>query len=104
MGNQQEFLDLVAAWKKNGVLFAPHDNYVDFYPDSAGFTCDNIAFSADRKPQAAFFNSAADGQSYHPRSDRVLPFVKRNLEMIKSGFAPDSYFIDVWSSEPPYDY
>ena len=35
--------------KKNGVLFAPHDNYVDFYPDSEGFTYDNIAFTADRQ-------------------------------------------------------
>ena len=24
--------------------------------------------------------------------------------MIESGFAPNAYFIDVWSSEPPYDY
>jgi hypothetical protein len=103
-GSRDDFLNLVAVCKKNGVLFAPHDNYVDFYPDSEGFTYDNIAFAADRKPQAAFFNRGADAQSYHPRSDRVLPFVKRNLEMIKPGFAPDAYFIDVWSSEPPYDY
>ena len=103
-GSADEFLDLVATCKKNGVLFAPHDNYVDFYPDSEGFTYDNIAFTANRQPQAAFFNRTVNSQSYHPRSDRVLPFVKRNLKLIQEGFAPDSYFIDVWSSEPPYDY
>jgi hypothetical protein len=103
-GTFEEFLDLVAACKSNGVLFAPHDNYVDFYPDSEGFSYDNMAFTADRRPQAAFFNRGADAQSYHPRSDRVLPFVKRNILQIKNGFAPDAYFIDVWSSEPPYDY
>lgn len=26
------------------------------------------------------------------------------MKLIKNGFAPDAYFIDVWSSEPPYDY
>ena len=103
-GTVEEFLDLVATCKKNGVLFAPHDNYIDFYPDSEGFSYDNMAFTADRQPQTAFFNRTVNAQSYHPRSDRVLPFVQRNMRMIKDGFAPDSYFIDVWSSEPPYDY
>ncbi|MBZ5582788.1 MAG: hypothetical protein LAQ30_11415 [Acidobacteriia bacterium] len=103
-GALDEFQDLVAACKQNGVLFAPHDNYVDFYPDSDDFSYDNIAFTADRRPQTAFMNRGAGAQSYHPRSDRVLPFVQRNIRMIKDGFAPNAYFIDVWSSEPPYDY
>lgn len=103
-GTQEEFLDLVAACNESGVLFAPHDNYVDFYPDSDDFSYDNMAFTADRKPQTAFLNRGLGAQSYHPRSDRVLPFLKRNLKLIKEGFAPNAYFIDVWSSEPPYDY
>jgi hypothetical protein len=103
-GTFEEFRDLVAACKSNGVLFAPHDNYIDFYPDSDDFTYDNMAFTADRKPQTAFFNRGAGAQSYHPRSDRVMPFVQRNIRDIMKGFAPNAYFIDVWSSEPPYDY
>lgn len=103
-GTEEEFQGLVAACKKAGVLFAPHDNYVDFYPDSDGFSYDNMAFTADRKPQTAFLNRGAGAQSYHPRADRVLPIVQRNLKLIKAGFAPTAYFIDVWSSEPPYDY
>ena len=103
-GNVDEFLDLVAACKENGVLFAPHDNYMDFYPDSEDFTYDNIAFTVDRKPQTAWFNRGANAQSYHPRSDRVLPFLQRNIRLIEDGFSPNAYFIDVWSSEPPYDY
>jgi hypothetical protein len=103
-GTTREFLDLVETCKKNGVMFAPHDNYIDFYPESEGFSYDNVAFNANRQPQTAFLNRTVDAQSYHPRSDRVLPFVQRNLRLIKSGFAPDAYFIDVWSSEPPYDY
>ncbi|MGQ9633986.1 MAG: hypothetical protein ACUVXB_07030 [Bryobacteraceae bacterium] len=100
----EEFFELVATCKKHGVLFAPHDNYIDIYPDSEGFSYDKMAFTADRKPQEAFFNRGLGAQSYHPNSDAVLPLVKRNLKLIKEGFAPDAYFIDVWSSEPPYDY
>jgi hypothetical protein len=100
----EEFLDLAEVCRKSGALFAPHDNYMDFYPDSDDFTYDNIAFTAEGRPQTAWFNRGANAQSYHPRSDRVLPFVKRNIRMIKDGFRPGAYFIDVWSSEPPYDY
>ncbi len=103
-GTAQEFLDLVAICKKNGVMFAPHDNYIDIYPDSEGFSYDNMAFTADRKLQTAFLNRGLGAQSYHPNSDAVLPLVRRNMKLVKDGFAPDAYFIDVWSSEPPYDY
>ena len=103
-GTAQEFFDLVALCKKNGVMFAPHDNYVDIYPDSEGFSYANMAFTADRKLQTAFFNRGLGAQSYHPNSDAVLPLVRRNMKLIKDGFAPNAYFIDVWSSEPPYDY
>ncbi|MEW6753403.1 MAG: hypothetical protein AB1505_20835 [Candidatus Latescibacterota bacterium] len=103
-GTFDEFVELVAACRDHGALFAPHDNYMDFYPDSEGFTYDNIAFTADGGPQTAWFNRGANAQSYHPRSDRVLPFLQRNLRLIRDGFAPGAYFIDVWSSEPPYDY
>jgi hypothetical protein len=103
-GTLEEFHELVAACKTNGVLFAPHDNYIDFYPDSDDFSYDNMAFTVDRKPQTAFFNRGLGAQSYHPRSDRVMPFVQRNIREISKGFGPDAYFIDVWSSEPPYDY
>ena len=103
-GTAQEFFDLVALCKKNGVLFAPHDNYIDVYPDSEGFSYDKMAFTSDRKPQTAFFNRGLGAQSFHPNSDAVLPLVRRNMKLVKDGFAPDSYFIDVWSSEPPYDY
>ena len=101
-GSVEEFRELAAACRQNNVLFAPHDNYMDFYPDSEGFTYDNIALTADKRPQTAWLNGPIP--SYHPRSDRVLPFVQRNIRLIKDGFAPGAYFIDVWSSEPPYDY
>jgi hypothetical protein len=104
LGSFEEFLDLAGTCKKNGALFAPHDNYIDFYPDSKDFSYDNIAFTAEGQPQRAWYNQGLDAQSYHPRSDRVLPFIQRNMKLIRDGFAPSAYFIDVWSSEPPYDY
>ncbi|MBZ5584662.1 MAG: hypothetical protein LAQ30_21120 [Acidobacteriia bacterium] len=103
-GAPDDFRKLVETCRGSGVLFAPHDNYIDLYPDAEGFSYDNVAFLANGQPQRAWFNYGRDAQSYRARADRVPPLVKRNLRLIRDGFAPTSYFIDVWSSMAPYDY
>jgi hypothetical protein len=103
-GTKEELATLVSVCKDHGVLFAPHDNYIDFYPDADGFTYDNIAFDRDGLPRRAWYHAARQAQSYRVRADRLRPFLERNVKMIKDGIAPDAYFIDVWSSIAPYDY
>ena len=94
----------MAACKRSGTLFAPHDNYIDFYPDFEGFTYDSIVFRQNGTPYRAWFNYGREAQSYRARPDRLLPYVQRNVRLIQDGFAPTAYFIDVWSSIAPYDY
>jgi hypothetical protein len=103
-GTLEEFRQLVAACRQHGTLFAPHDNYIDFYPDFEGFTYDSIVFRQNGSPFKAWFNYGREAQSYRARPDRLMPYVERNLRLIKDGFAPTAYFIDVWSSASPYDY
>jgi hypothetical protein len=103
-GTFEEFLGLVRTAKQNNVLFAPHDNYIDFYPDAEGYTYDRIAFSSGGAPVRAWLNQGRQAQSYRWRPDCIRPFVERNLDLIRKGFAPTGYFIDVWSSAGPYDY
>lgn len=103
-GTLDEFLQLVETCKRYGVLFAPHDNYIDFYPDAEGFSYKRIAFNRDRTPVPAWFNEGRKAQSYRWRADQLMPFLRRNLHLIKESFAPTAYFIDVWSSICPYDY
>lgn len=104
MGTFEEFLELVRACKEHGVLFAPHDNYIDFYPDAEGYSYEHIAFTREGQPVRAWFNEGRQAQSYRWRADRLWPFMERNLRLIRQGFAPTAYFIDVWSSAGPYDY
>lgn len=103
-GTEEEFRTLVETCRRNGVFFAPHDNYIDFYPDSDDFSYSNIAFDPNGTPRRAWFNNGRQAQSYRARADRLRPFLERNVKMIRDGFAPDAYFIDVWSSAGPYDY
>ena len=103
-GTMEEFKALTEACRKNGTLFAPHDNYIDFYPDFEGFTYDSIVFRQNGTPYRAWFNYGKEAQSYRARPDKLMPYVQRNVRLLKEGAAPTSYFIDVWSSASPYDY
>jgi hypothetical protein len=103
-GTLDEFRQLVDVCKQNGVLFAPHDNYIDLYPDAEGFSYKSVVFTSDGQPRKAWFHHARMAQSYRARPDQLRPLVERNLKLIRDGFAPTAYFIDVWSSIAPYDY
>ncbi len=104
MGTLDELRGLVETCKQHGVLFAPHDNYIDYYPDAEGFSCEKLVFSREGRPVRAWLNEGRGAQSYRWRPDLVQPFVERNLKLIRDGFAPTAYFIDVWSSIGPHDY
>lgn len=103
-GSLEEFRQLVAAAAAAGSLFAPHDNYIDLYPDSEGFSYDGVVYRPDGQPYKAWFNYGREAQSYRARPDRLMHYVERNLKLIRDGFAPTAYFIDVWASMGPYDY
>jgi hypothetical protein len=103
-GTLEEFQALAEACRKSGTLFAPHDNYIDFYPDFEGFTYDGIVFRQNGTPYKAWFNYGREAQSYRARPDKLMPYVQRNVRLLKEGVRPTAYFIDVWSSMAPYDY
>ena len=104
-GTLEEMQDLVAACKKAGVLFAPHDNYIDFYPDADGFSYEKtIAFHQGGTPVKAWINKGRDARSYRYRADAIDPFLKSNVAWIRENLGATGFFIDVWSSAPPYSY
>ncbi|MGB9598038.1 MAG: hypothetical protein ACPL7B_17260, partial [Candidatus Poribacteria bacterium] len=103
-GNWDDFLKMVNACKRNGILFAPHDNYIDFYPDATGFSYKYIIFNSDGAPQRAWYNQGRNAQSYRWLSHAFKPWMENNLKLIKEGFSPTSYFIDVFSAITPMDY
>jgi hypothetical protein len=104
VGTIEQMAAVVALCKKNGVLFGPHDNYIDFYPDAKDFSYDRIAFSANGAPVKAWFNKGRDAQSYRWRADLLQAPMEANVTALRDHVAPTGYFIDVWSSAGPYDY
>ncbi len=103
-GSMKDFLAMADACKEAGILFAPHDNYIDFYPDATGYSYDHIVFHADGSPQKAWLNEGRGAQSYRWVPTAFAPWQKENLEKMKRGFAPTALFIDVFSALAPFDY
>lgn len=81
-----------------------HDNYIDFYPDATGYTYDAICFTRGGEPIKAWINESREAQSYRWRPDSFMPFLARNLSLIKEGVSPSHYFIDVFTSAGCFDY
>lgn len=102
-GTQEEFQELIKTCHDHGVLFSPHDNYIDFYPDADGFTYEYIAFHKNREPFWGWLNKGRKCQAFRWRSTQMRPFLERNVRWIREHLEPSSFFIDVWTSLMPFD-
>ena len=102
--NGADFAKMRKAAKDAGILFCPHDNFVDFYPDAEGFSYDSIAFRSDGTPVKAWYNSGRRAQSYRWAPHKFRPWLERNAAAMRDSFAPDAIFIDVLSAMSPMDY
>ena len=104
-GTAEEMRRLADTCRTAGVLFGPHDNYIDFYPDATGFSYpERIAYRVPGQPVRAWLNEGRQAQSYRYRADQIEAFLHRNVAAANELLAPTAWFIDVWSSAPPYDY
>ena len=103
-GGLEPFKQLVDACQENGIIFAPHDNYIDFYPDAEGYSYDHIIFNADGTPQKAWYNKGRQAQSYRWLPHAFRPWLVKNMELIRDNIGAHGLFIDVFSAIPPMDY
>ncbi|MFA0732889.1 MAG: hypothetical protein RJAPGHWK_001867 [Candidatus Fervidibacter sp.] len=103
-GTLEDFVKMVEVCNRYGVLFAPHDNYIDFYPDAEGYSYRHICFTPDGNPIRAWFNEWRQAQSYRWRPDAFFPFMERNLKLIAKHIRPTAYFVDVFSSIGMFDF
>ena len=103
-GDAAAFADIAAACRETGILFCPHDNYIDFYPDAADYSYDRILFNPDGTPQKAWFNYGRGALSYRWQPHAFRPWLERNCGLLKDGVGPDGLFIDVFTAISSFDY
>jgi len=104
LGTAEDMRRIAQVCGQYNIPWGLHDNYIDFYPDAADYSYDDICFTEQGEPIKAWINEGRDAQSYRWRPDRIMPFVKRNLELIKPNLRPTHYFIDVFTSLPCFDF
>ena len=104
LGGLEPFKQLADACRENDIIFAPHDNYIDFYPDAEGFSYDHIIFNHDGTPQRAWYNKGREAQSYRWLPHAFKPWLVKNMELIRDNIGARGLFIDVFSAIPPMDY
>ncbi len=92
------------ACRKAGILFCPHDNYTDIYPDADKYSYDLVVFNLDGTPQLAWFNAGRHARSYRWAPHAFHPWALRNAKLLKAGYDPDAIFIDVLTAHGPFDY
>ncbi len=103
-GSLQDLQALGTLCDTNNIPWGLHDNYIDFYPDAQNFSYDKIAFRSTGEPIKAWLMESRDAQSYRWRPDCIMPFVKRNIELVKNALHPSHYFIDVFTSIDCFDF
>jgi len=103
-GDLDAFLEMRKACDENGILFCPHDNYIDFYPDAEGYSYDHIIFNEDGTPQKGWYHKRRTALSYRWAPHAFRPWLEANMRLLRDHVAPDSLFIDVFTARPPLDY
>ncbi|MEN6426375.1 MAG: hypothetical protein ABFE13_13525 [Phycisphaerales bacterium] len=104
LGTVEDMQEIAAVCAEHDIPWGLHDNYIDFYPDTQGYSYDDICFTEDGKPIRAWLNEGRDAQSYRWRPDCFLPWLQRNLGVIGPNLKPTHYFIDVFTSIDCFDY
>ena len=103
-GTVEDMQKIAEVCASRDIPWGLHDNYIDFYPDAEGYTYEDICFTEDGRPIKAWLNEGRDAQSYRWRPDCIMPFVKRNIALIKPNLRPNAYFLDVFTSAGCFDF
>jgi len=104
LGTVEDMQQIAKVCAEQDIPWGLHDNYIDFYPDAADYSYDHICFTEQGEPIKAWLNEGRNAQSYRWRPDHIMPFVKRNLKLIKPNLKPTHYFIDVFTSLTCFDF
>ncbi|MHC4641174.1 MAG: glycoside hydrolase family protein [Planctomycetota bacterium] len=104
LGTIEDMQQIAKVCAEHDIPWGLHDNYIDIYPDATDYSYNHICFTEQGEPIKAWLNEGRDAQSYRWRPDYIMPFIKRNLKLIKPNLKPTHYFIDVFTSLPCFDF
>jgi hypothetical protein len=93
---------LVQTSQRDGIKMALHENYVDYYPNFAGFTDTDIAHASDGSRVPAWYNPGTKIQSFAIKPTRILPLAKTQGPEVVKRYGSEANYLDVHSAVPPW--
>ena len=99
LGGSDGMRDWVDTAESLGERIALHENYVDFYPNAASFTWNDVARDSEGKPVPAWKNLI---QSYALAPTAILKYAKEFTTQVQSLYHPNAGYLDVHSAVPPW--
>ncbi|MCD6508424.1 hypothetical protein J7M22_17630 [Candidatus Poribacteria bacterium] len=102
LGGDEGARALSEACRGNGWLFALHENYIDFYPDSHEWNPQDVALYPNGKMRKAWFNRGTGEQSYAYKSGAMVKYARLYSPEIHRRYRTTAAFYDVNSCAPPW--
>jgi len=102
LGGDPAMAALVREAQADGIGVALHENYVDYYPDFAGFTDADIARAPDGTRVGAWYNPSTKTQSFAVKPTRILPLAQTQGPEIVRRYGSAACYLDVHSAVPPW--
>jgi len=102
LGGDPAMAALVGQAQADGIEMALHENYVDYYPNFAGFTDTDIARAPDGSRVPAWYNPGTKTQSFAVKPTRILALAKTQGPEIVKRYGSAACYLDVHSAVPPW--
>jgi hypothetical protein len=102
LGGEVGMHSLGSAARAAGCLFGLHQNYVDYYPDYAGYTPTATMRNADGTQMLAWLNTTTGIQSFATKPGLFVSLAETQSPSIHSDYGTNMAFIDVNSSATPW--
>ncbi|MHA1573174.1 MAG: DUF5696 domain-containing protein, partial [Alphaproteobacteria bacterium] len=102
LGGDEGARALSDACREAGWLFALHENYIDFYPNSHEWNPKEVALYPNGKMRKAWFNRGTGEQSYAYKNWAMAKYARIYSPEIHRRYRTTAAFYDVNSSAPPW--
>ncbi len=89
--------------RTNGYLFSVHENYVDFYTNTASWNTNAIARNSDASLKKAWSNETTHLQSYEMKPSLASNYLATFAPQIHTNYTTTASFLDVHSAANPSD-
>lgn len=83
-------------------LYALHENYVDFYPNSELYDEGDVALDSAGELVRAWFNRSTKIQSFAYKPTAIMKYAKIFSPQIRERYGTRACFLDVHSAVPPW--